>query len=310
MTSGIEEMLHQTFHSDCEDAQRALPHYFAILSGNRKANFQACKNLDLKVRKAKKLLEKCILCEHECNANRTVGERGFCGVLEPRITSEFIHLGEETELVPSYTIFCSGCNLKCAYCQNWDISQNPNSGVEVTPQMLARLVDRQHARNVNWVGGEPTPNLPYILEVMTYVEKNIPQVWNSNMYLSGNAMSLLDGVIDVYLTDFKYGNDECAKRLSKVENYTKVVKRNHLLARKNGEMIIRHLMLPSHFECCTKPILEWISQNLENVRVNLMDQYRPEYHAYQHPEIDHPLQREEYKKAESYAMELGLNLVD
>jgi putative pyruvate formate lyase activating enzyme len=303
-------MLNHTFHTDTEGAKQALPDYFSILSGNRKAKFLSCKTLGLKAEKAKKILEKCVLCERRCLANRALGKQGFCGVLEPRISSEFIHLGEEAELVPSYTIFFTGCNFKCAYCQNWDISQNPKNGVEVTPRMLARLINRQHARNVNWVGGEPTPNLPYILEVLVGVEKNIPQVWNSNMYLSDEAISLLEGVIDVYLTDFKYGNDDCARRLSKVDGYTTVVKRNHLLARKNGEMIIRHLMLPGHFDCCTKPILEWISQKLENVRVNLMDQYRSEYRAYQIPEIDHPLKRGEFRKAESYALELGLNLVD
>lgn len=303
-------MLHQTFHSDSEGARNALRDYFSILSGDRKANYRTCKSLEEKAGRARDILKSCVLCERRCGIDRTKGQRGFCRVLEPRIACEFVHLGEEPELVPSYTIFFAGCNFRCVFCQNWDISQNPRAGVEHTPQMIGRLIGSQHARNVNWVGGEPTPNLPFILEVLTYLEKNIPQVWNSNMYMTEEAMELLDGVIDVYLTDFKYGNDKCARRLSKADDYTKIIKRNHLLAGKQCEVIIRHLMLPGHFDCCTKPILEWMTENMKKVRFNLMDQYRPEYQAYKHQEIDHCLTRGEYKKAYEYALELGLNLVD
>jgi putative pyruvate formate lyase activating enzyme len=304
-------MLHHTYHSDSENARKALPNYFAILSGDRKANFRACKNLGQKAEKAGKMLEACMLCEHKCGVDRTKGERGFCGVLESRIHSEFIHLGEETELVPSYTIFFAGCNFKCVFCQNWDISQNPENGVELRPQMVARLIQSYHARNVNWVGGDPTPNLPFILEVLTHLEKNIPQVWNSNMYLTEESMKLLDGVIDIYLTDFKYGNNKCARRLSKIDNYLEVVQRNHLLAGRQCEMIVRHLMLPNHFKCCTKPVLQWISKNFGGkVRVNLMDQYRPAYQAFKYEEINCRLSREEYNRARNYAAEFGLNLVE
>ncbi|MBM3309431.1 MAG: radical SAM protein [Candidatus Altiarchaeales archaeon] len=304
-------MLYHTFHSDSENARKALANYFAILSGDRKPNFRACKQLSQKAVKARKVLEACMLCEHKCGVDRIKGERGFCRVLEPRIHSEFIHLGEETELVPSYTIFFAGCNFKCVFCQNWDISQNPDNGVELRPQMVARLVQSQHARNVNWVGGDPTPNLSFILEVLTHLEKNIPQVWNSNMYLTEESMKLLDGVIDVYLTDFKYGNDKCARRLSKIDNYLKVIQRNHILAGRQCEMIVRHLMLPGHYECCTKPVLEWLSSNFgSKVRVNLMDQYRPAYQAFKYEEINSLLPRGEHVKAKDYAVDLGLNLTD
>jgi putative pyruvate formate lyase activating enzyme len=303
-------MLHETFHADCGEARKALPNYFSILSGDRKANYKTCSNLAGKAMRARRLLRSCVLCERRCLSDRTRGETGFCRVRKPRIASEFIHMGEEAELVPSYTVFFAGCNFKCVFCQNADISQNPDNGVELTPQMLARLVERQHARNVNWVGGEPTPNLAFILEALTHLEKNIPQVWNSNMYMTEEAMNLLDGVIDVYLTDFKYGSDECARRLSKAEDYTSVVKRNHLAAKKQCEVLVRHLMLPGHYDCCTKPILEWVHKNMKDARFNLMDQYRPAYQAFKYQGIYHSLPGGEFKKARDYAMELGLNLVD
>ena len=131
---------------------------------------------------------------------------------------------------------------------------------------------------MNFVGGDPTPNLPYILKTMKLSKENIPVIWNSNFYMSEDAMKLLDGFVDLYLSDFKYGPSDCAEKLSGVSNYWNIVTRNHLIAKKSGDMIIRHLVLPDHVECCSKPILKWISKNLGNETVvNIMGQYRPVY---------------------------------
>ena len=163
--------------------------------------------------------------------------------------------------------------------------------------------------NVNWVGGDPTSNLLYILKVLRELDINIPQIWNSNMYCSTETMSLLNGVIDVYLTDFKYGNDECAHRLSKVDNYTKVVKRNHKIAYNQGEIILRHLVLPNHIKCCSKPILNWISKNIPDSLVNIMAQYRPEYKANNFEDINRNITQDEYFETISYARKLKINIL-
>ncbi len=288
-------------------ARDVLPHYFSILKGDERAGYlDAC--IGKRALKAHKILEDCHFCERRCGVDRTRGERGYCGVGKAGIASRFLHHGEEPELVPSFTVFFSGCTMKCLYCQNWDISQNPKSGVYVEPEQLAGEISTIGARNVNWVGGDPTPNLYYILQVLAICERSIPQIWNSNMYCSREAMELLDGVMDVYLTDFKYGNDTCAKRLSDAPNYLEIVKRNHLLAYKQGDVLVRHLVLPNHFECCTKPILRWLSENLPNARINIMDQYRPEWRAHEVQELMHkPLQ--EYRDAVKLGTELELNLV-
>ena len=275
--------------------------------------------LDLKSVLAGRILEDCRLCERACRKNRLRGEKGHCGVTEARISSEFLHMGEEPELVPSYTIFFAGCTFNCVYCQNWDISTHPESGTLISPADLAAMIEKRwHAdgrrygrpRNVNWVGGEPTANLPYILEVLEACQANLPQVWNSNMYMSEETMSLLDGIVDVYLSDFKYGNDKCALRLSNAPDYMRIVRRNHLMARLNGEMIIRHLVLPEHVDCCTAPALTWIAENLKDVKVNLMAQYRPEYRARDFSEIARPLSTRDYDKALRIAEDLGLDLCD
>jgi putative pyruvate formate lyase activating enzyme len=130
------------------------------------------------------------------------------------------------------------------------------------------------------------------------------------MYMSPEAMKLLFGTQDVYLADFKYGNDECALRYSKVPNYFKVVARNHRLALADAELIIRQLVLPENVECCTKPILEWIAKNLGTMtRVNIMDQYRPEAKACEYPEISRGLKSEEFERALDIAREVGLENV-
>jgi putative pyruvate formate lyase activating enzyme len=267
--------------------------------------------LDLKVELARRILKSCHFCERRCGVDRTAGKRGVCGVGErSRIASEFMHHGEEPELVPSYTIFFNGCTFKCQYCQNWDISQYPKEGVEVRPETLASLASshrREGARNVNWVGGEPTPNLHNILQALNLCEVSIPSVWNSNMYMSMEATKLLFGTQDVYLTDLKYGNDACAQKYSKVPNYWKVVTRNHRLAFADAELIIRHLVLPNNVECCTRPALTWIAENLgPMVRVNLMDQYRVEYNAHEFEDINRRLTGEEFERAVEIAREVGL----
>ena len=267
--------------------------------------------LDLKVELARRILKSCHFCERRCGVDRTAGKRGICGVGErSRVASEFMHYGEEPELVPSYTIFFNGCTFKCQYCQNWDISQFPEAGMEVSPQALAKLVEgarKGGARNVNWVGGEPTPNLYNILAALNECEINVPSVWNSNFYMSLEAMKLLSGTQDIYLTDFKYGNDACALKYSKVPNYWEVVTRNHKLAFADAELIIRHLVLPANVECCTRSVLKWIAKNLgTTVRVNLMDQYRPEANAYEHPEVSRRLDEKEFEKAIEIAHEVGL----
>jgi len=267
--------------------------------------------LDLKAELARRIMESCHLCERRCGVNRMAGEVGFCGVKNrARVASEFMHYGEEGVLVPSYTIFFAGCTFKCVFCQNWDISQDPDAGVEASPQQIARLVERakdEGAKNVNWVGGNPDPNLATILEALNECEVNLSSVWNSNMYYSAETAILLSGTQDIYLTDFKWFRDSCAMKYSGVPRYLEVVERNHRLAHRDAELIIRHLVMPGHLECCTGPIMMWIANNLDSgVRVNVMDQYRPCYKANEYPEINRRITQEEYRRALEMAKSAGL----
>jgi putative pyruvate formate lyase activating enzyme len=270
--------------------------------------------LDLKIKLTEELMKSCELCEKECHVNRIENEKGACGVgNEYSISSEFMHMGEEGHIIPSHTIFFMGCNLHCQYCQNSSISQWLEPGYKIPPEQLAERIEarrKEGARNVNLVGGEPTPNLFYILMTLKSVDVNTPIVWNSNFYMSEKTMKILDGVVDMYLSDFKYGNNECGLRLSKVENYFDVCSRNHSIAAKNTEMTIRHLVLPNHIDCCTKPVLKWIANNIrEKSIVNIMGQYRPEFKAHEYPDISRPVTMKEMNDAIDYAKKLKINYI-
>ncbi len=258
--------------------------------------------LDLKIEIAKRIFSDCHFCERKCRVNRNKDE-GICGVKKASISSEFLHMGEEYLLIPSHTIFFSGCTFKCVFCQNWDISQRV-SGFYIDPEKMADIIKKrkkQGSKNVNWVGGDPTPNILYILLVLKNLDINISQIWNSNMYCSVESMKLLDGITDLYLTDFKYGNNKCAKKFSKVDNYFEIITRNHKIAYENGDMIIRHLVMPNHIECCSKPIIDWISENIPDIFVNIMDQYRPKYKAKEYEDISSSVSIKEINKIETYA---------
>ena len=269
--------------------------------------------LDVKKELARRILRECRFCERRCGADRGGSEKGWCGVgAQPMVSSDFLHMGEEPELVPSHTIFFSGCTFACAYCQNWDTAMHPSSGRPADPRELAASLREglaQGSRNVNFVGGDPDPDLHVILETLTLLGEDgafLPAVWNSNTYASAETMSLLEGVIDVHLADFRYGNDDCAKELSEVDDYMRVVTRNLRAAFDTSEVMIRHLVLPGHIDCCTRPLMEWTAGSLPGVYFNLMFQYRPAYRAGLFPGMDRRLTREERSKALSIAADCGL----
>lgn len=270
--------------------------------------------LDLKIKLTEEIMRSCELCERKCHVNRIKEEKGLCGVgNECLLSSEFIHMGEEAHVTPSHCLFFMGCNFRCQYCQNWSISQWYEQGYRIEPKELAIRIERRRkegARNVNLVGGEPTPNLLWILKALKYCKTNVPIIWNSNFYMSEKTMQILEGIIDMYLSDFKYGNDECALRLSKVPNYFETCARNHSVAAEKAEVTIRHLILPNHIECCTKPVLKWIAENIgEKTIVNLMGQFRPEFKSNQYPEINRLISKREMKEAIALAKQLNLNFI-
>ncbi|MHA1820472.1 MAG: radical SAM protein [Promethearchaeota archaeon] len=300
--------------------------------------------LDLKIAIFQKVLKHCQFCENRCGVDRTSKEikvLGKCGLnKDSYVASAFLHYGEESVLVPSGTIFFMGCSFDCIYCQNWDISsfgKNADNNLlnadlyqleneralKVDAKKLAQIADKlakSGAKNINYVGGDPTPNLHTIVHSMKYQNYNSCQLWNSNFYNSKDVLDVMKDLFDFWLPDFKYGNNECGEILSGIPRYYDVITRNLKMLYDYGvrDVIIRHLVLPGHFECCTKPVLEWVAKNTPEFVVNIMGQYHPDYKVLRNaidssdPKIK-PLNRrvtnEEMSKAISLGLKLGLRIL-
>ena len=243
--------------------------------------------LDLKLTIACRMLEYCKFCENQCHVNRINGHRGKCGISdESFVSSAFLHFGEEAPLVPSGTIFFAGCSFDCIFCQNSDISSAgktipvENAGDHVTPKQLARIANylaTGGALNINYVGGDPTPNIHTILASLKFQNDNICQLWNSNFYNTDLILRLFADVIDLWLPDFKYGNNQCAQELSGIQQYWNIITRNfkYIYTHGSKSIIIRHLVMPNHIECCSKPILNWIATHVPHCVINIMNQFHP-----------------------------------
>jgi len=277
--------------------------------------------LDLKVEILKRMLSRCEFCERRCGTNRMVARGKYCRVdYRGQVSSFFLHHGEEYPLVPSGTIFYSGCNFRCVYCQNFEISQIvPLRGMYVDAVELAAIEDelvRKGARNINHVGGEPTPHAHVIVESFKYMKTSPPQIWNSNFYMSEKLTRLLKDVIDLWLPDFKYWEYSHASLLSAAPRYRDVVTRNLLAVKWEGSIILRHLILPNHVECCSIPIMKWLSENMPKdwLVVNMMDQYYPTYRVVFEGDRWSSLKRritpEEYEAVVEYARNEGLLLLE
>lgn len=270
-------------------------------------------------------LEHCEICPRRCGVNRIDGELGFCrtGRLA-KVSSAGPHYGEEPPLVGyhgSGTIFFAGCNLACVFCQNYEISQL-DLGVEVTAERLAGIMMHLQltgCHNINLV--TPTHVVPQILEALVIASEmglSIPLVYNSGGYDSVDTLRLLDGIVDIYMPDAKYGSDEMAMRYSNAPGYVGVmkaaIKEMHRqvgdLVIENGiavrGLLVRHLVLPDNL-AGTEEVVRFISELSKNTYINIMDQYRPEYRADRYRELSRRITLSEYREALRLARAVGLS---
>lgn len=281
--------------------------------------------------RARARLEDCDLCARFCHADRTAGIHGaVCRTgVKARVDSHGPHHGEEDPLRGtrgSGTIFFSACNLRCDFCQNWSISQ-AGEGVEVGPEELAGLMlDLQDAgcHNVNLVSpSHVVAQVLAALEVAAGRGLTLPVVWNTGGYDSPAALELLDGVVDVYMPDMKYGDSETARRYSHARDYWKVnragVKEMH---RQVGDLVVdgrgiavrgllvRHLVLPDGL-AGTREVLGFLAREIsKETYLNLMDQYRPCFRADGIPALDRRITRAEWEEAVALADAFGLRRLD
>lgn len=291
------------------------------------------KELDRRIKKAYKILEKCAICPRECGVNRLkaspLARRGFCRVgKNPIVNAYHSHFGEETPLVGSSgsgTIFFTHCNLACVYCQNYDISQL-GRGQEISLERLAGMMielQNQECHNINFVS--PTPYIPQILGALPLAIKKglkLPLVYNTNSYDSIDTLKFLDGIIDIYMPDAKYALEEVGKKYSMAPNYPNIMKKAlKEMFRQVGDLeideqgvavkglLVRHLVLPGGL-AGTKDIMEFLAKKISlNTFVNIMAQYHPCYKAEQYPPLDSSLSLSEHQKAIEVAQKAGLKRI-
>jgi putative pyruvate formate lyase activating enzyme len=276
--------------------------------------------LDLARELAYRMLAHCNFCRYDCQVDRTRGAKfGTCKLAaDSRVSTYFHHLGEELVFrgtMGSGTIFFTSCNMRCAFCQNGDISTDKDNGGVVSPRTLATmawLLRMEGCHNINWVGGDPTIHLHTVVHAIWLLEGlqpteadllaalpakadarfgfridrrfahylgafNAPMLWNSNFFMTAPAMKLLRLLMDVWLPDFKFGPGRCAPQLAKTPFYWETVTGNLALIHGWGEdFTIRHLVMPNHVECCTLPVLKWVAEHMPDAPVNIMDQYHPD----------------------------------
>ncbi|GAB4370405.1 MAG: radical SAM protein [Acidobacteriota bacterium] len=272
-------------------------------------------------------LASCDLCPHRCHADRTAGPFGLCCIGRRAVVHGWgPHLGEEPPIRGtrgSGTVFFSGCNLSCVFCQNWETS-HLRRGRETSPDELAEIMlalQRAGCHNINLVS--PTHVLAQVLEALPIaVDRGLrlPLVWNSGGYDAVDALALLDGVVDIYMPDAKYGADEPARTLSGAPDYVAVnraaLREMHRqvgdleigpdgLARRG--LLVRHLVLPGRL-AASEAVFDFLAREISpNTAVNVMDQYRPCWRADEHPPADRPLTRAEFEQALASARRAGLS---
>ncbi|MHC4219661.1 MAG: radical SAM protein, partial [Planctomycetota bacterium] len=232
-----------------------------------------------RAQQARSGLAACRLCERRCGVDRLAGEPAPCGLgAETWCFKRHLSFAEEPALVPSYMVYLGACNFRCRFCVQGPLCFAPRHGTLMRPDEAAADFTRAvaaGARTINLLGGEPSLHAHTILEIAAAADGTLPLVLNSNMYMTPEVIDLLDGAVTMYLADFKFGNDRCARRLAGVDRYLEVVTRNILHAERRGEIIIRHLLMPGHRDCCYRPVAEWVAAHLPHVPFNVMTGFVP-----------------------------------
>ncbi|MBU1290191.1 radical SAM protein [bacterium] len=281
---------------------------------------------DRRIEKAYKLLSSCEVCPRKCGVKRLEGEKGFCRSSEDVIVSSYnAHFGEEPPLVGNFgsgTIFFTNCNLKCVYCQNYPISQLGN-GNKVTLLELAKIMlalQKRRCHNINLV--TPTHFVPQILKSLKLAVKmglHIPIVYNTSGYEEVRTLKLLADIVDIYLPDARYADNEIALKYSSAPDYFEIIKKalkemhrqvgdlslNRMGVAHSG-LIVRHLVLPEGLSD-TRKIMRFIAREISpHTYISLMAQYFPAYQAGQFPLLSRRINREEYREALQAFKEEGL----
>jgi len=290
-----------------------------------------------KVKFALKELENCVACPRNCKVNRLEDKKGACNTGRYAVVSSaFPHFGEESVLQGwngSGTIFFGLCNLRCVFCQNWDISQQKR-GWELKPEEIAdlmlKLQNETKCHNINFV--TPEHVVPQVIESIALAVEgglHVPIVYNTSSYDSIRSLELLDGLVDIYMPDFKFWSPDTSARLCKARNYPEVTRSvisemyrqvGDLVFDQNGlakcGVLVRHLVMPGYIHEA-KEIISWLYSVSPDMYVNIMEQYRPTHKVgvgeqrardgfTKYEDIDRFVEMSEVDEVRKYAKDIGL----
>lgn len=277
------------------------------------------------LRKLKEILKRCTLCPRRCAVDRTGGERGFCGLANrPVVARALPHHGEEPPISGrkgAGTIFLSSCNLRCAFCQNHQISHGTEGREETAVELARTMIRLQEAGCHNIEPVTPTPHAAALMEAWMIARRaglSIPLVYNCGGYEAPEVLRLLEGMVDVYLPDFKFGDPALGLKYAGVPDYPEAAARaiaemirqvgdaletDGSLARRG--LLVRHLILPGE-TANSRAVLDLIRNRLSPaVPLSLMAQYTPVAPVLEHPDLNRRVAEEEYEAVVDYALDLG-----
>lgn len=302
-----------------------------LIAMNKPGYLSLLENGELKKRVdiLRRMLENCVLCPHQCKVDRLHGERGYCKTLDKAVVSGAQpHFGEEDELVGrngSGTIFFSHCNLKCVFCQNYEISYC-GQGDEMDSKELADIMlylQGKGCHNINLVSpGHIVPQITESIFMAACDGLSIPVVYNTNGYDLTDTLKLLEGIIDIYMPDIKFSDDSIAERYLGVRQYFTIAKEAvREMHRQVGELktdedniaykglMIRHLVMPENLAGTGKIMIFIADEISKNTYVNIMEQYYPTHKAHKYREISRRITSKEFEAAKMSAYKAGLRRV-
>lgn len=269
--------------------------------------------LDMKVELANRILRACSLCGWNCGVDR-VKQVGRCGAgPDAFYNGLFVHICEEEVINPAWNIKLEFCPMECVFCQSPENLLHERDSVAFGKDLWPRIAGNELAKSIEFVGGEPMVSTKKILEFLTSAPGSfsLPVVMNCSAFVSQTAVRLMEGVVDVWMPDLKFGSSECAKHLSGAEHYWETAATSiSMMCGQNSRTIVRLLVLPNHTQCCSKKVLDWLSQYKSRVWISIMDQYLPLNQAHRFSDINRIPSESEIKEVRVHAKKRRLKDVN
>jgi putative pyruvate formate lyase activating enzyme len=294
------------------ESVKPLLGFQSVFSSNKKGD-----NFDKKMNETFRMLQSCTLCAWQCGKDLHK-EIGKCGLShQVSFFDPFIHIGEEAVINPAVMVNFPLCSMDCVYCIRKDMGNEKLRSFDISyfwKKVLELGKQYPDINTLEFGGGDPALYVPWILQALHEKPEEIsyPIVWNCNLFATPYAYELLEGVVDVYMPDLRYGNDSCAQRLSGVDYYWEHAAKGieAIVKQKEARIIVRILILPNHFDCCYRKMFEFLSDYRDRLWISILEQYIPVHKAKFHRDINRRPTEDEINQVKTLAGKYGLRDVN